>query len=177
MDENRFWQIVESASEPDVCSVDDQCAKIVNSLSGLNEEELVGFENVRLKLLNQLYVWPLLHANFIIQSYVSDDVFEDFRHWIILNGRERYEQTLANPEAMADYVEVEDPIEEIVGEPLMFVVEEAWQGDIEDIEGKVVIPDEPNLGDDWPSKQKLQEMYPKLFEKFWNDERIHKLHP
>jgi len=71
---------------------------------------------------------------------------------------------------------VEDSIEDIVGEPLMFVVEKAWSGDIEEIESAIEYPKEPNLGDDWPSKEELNKKYPKLFAKFWNEERIAEMH-
>jgi|GEM_PF-3576538 len=176
MDENKFWQIIEGAGSPDKTGVDEQCASIVDALTSLSLDELIAFENVRRDLLNRLYVWPVLHANFIVQSYVSDDVFEDFRHWIILNGRSRYYMTLENPNNMANYIDVEDPIEEITGEPLMFVVENAWHGDIEEIEAEVKYPEEPFLGDDWPSKKELKAMYPDLFSKFWNEEMIAKFH-
>lgn len=161
----------------DTYSPDEQCEAIVEVLSELTKEELIEFENIRHQLLNKAYTWPVLKACFIVLSYVSDDVFEGFRHWIILNGKDRFYRTLENPNCVADYIAVEDPIEEISGEPLLLASEEAWDGDIEDIEESVVIPKDPEINDDdWPSKEGLRSELPELFDKFWNEEAIRRIH-
>ncbi len=176
MDEINFWSIIESSGAPDKCTPDEQCESIVADLALLPKEDLIEFENIRHRLLNQAYSWPMLKACFIVVSYVSDDVFEDFRHWVILNGKERFFKTLANPNCMVDYIQVEDPIEEITGEPLMMVYEEAWDGDIEEIEEKVTIPAPPQISNDWPSKEELRQEFPELFDKFWNEDAVRQIH-
>ena len=176
MNEDKFWSIIEKAGSPDQCSPEDQCSLIVKSLSELSKQELIDFENIRLQLLNKAYTWPLLKSCFIVLSYVSDDVFEDFRNWIILNGQERFYNTLKAPDFMVQYIAVEDPVEEISGEPLMMVCEEAWEGDIEELEEEYIYPSIPDIVDDWPPKEDLQKEFPNLFDKFWNEEMIKKIH-
>lgn len=114
----------------------------------------------------------MLKACFIVINYVSDDVFEDFRNWIILNGKENFYKTLDNPDFITDYISVDDPVEEVTGEPLLFVCEESWDGDIEELEKYYVYPTENKIDDDWPSKQDLEKEFPNLFVKFWDDENI-----
>ena len=109
-------------------------------------------------------------------SYVSDDVFEDFRHWVILNGKENFYRTIKNPNEIVHYINVDEPIEEVTGEPLMMVVEEAWDGDIEEIEEKMVYPQDPEILDDWPPKEALRAEFPDLFDKFWNEKAISEIH-
>jgi hypothetical protein len=176
MNEEAFWRIIENAGAPDRCSPDDQCERITKSLASMSTSDLVEFENLRHQLLVKAYTWPMLKACFIVLSYVSDDVFEDFRHWIILNGQSRFYRTIEDPDVMAEYIQVQDPIEEITGEPLMFVCENAWDGDIEDIEKDVVYPNTPAISDDWPPKEQLRAEFPTLFEQFWNEDRIREIH-
>jgi len=176
MDEATFWKIIEDAGAPDRCSPDEQCERITETLSSMSEEELVGFENFRNRLIEKSYTWAMIKACFITLSYVSDDVFEDFQNWIILNGRKRFEETVKSPEAIADYADVEDPVEEISGEPLLFVVENACDGDIEDLEEEFEYPNLPDIADDWPPKEELQAEFPKLFGRFWNEDRIREIH-
>ncbi|KAA5541464.1 DUF4240 domain-containing protein [Roseiconus nitratireducens] len=176
MDESTFWAIIESAGSPDRCSPDEQCERITEALASLSQSELVGFENRRNELLHRAYTWPMIKACFVVLSYVSDDVFEDFRHWLILNGRERFEAAVKDPDSMADFIDVEDPAEEISGEPLLFVVDNAWHGDIEEIEEQVEFPEPPDISDDWPPKETLQAEFPKLFEGFWDEDRISEIH-
>ena len=176
MDEATFWRIVEDAGAPDQCSPDEQCEAISEALADLSREDLVAFENVRHQFVGRLYTWPMLKACFIVLSYVSDDVFEDFRHWIILNGKERYLSALENPNNLVNFIKVDDPLEEITGESLMFVVENSWEGDIEEIEERVVIPKAPDIDDDWPPKSELRREFPELFDNYWKEEAIRQIH-
>lgn len=176
MDEATFWKIIEAAGAPDRCPPDEQCERITIALAQLPQEDLIAFENLRNRLLEKSYTWPMLKACFVTLSYVSDDVFEDFQNWIILHGRQRFEETIKNPDVIADYADVEDPVEEISGEPLMFVVEAAFDGEIEDLEDKFDYPDLPDVADEWPPQEELQTEFPKLFERFWNEDRIREIH-
>ena len=176
MKEELFWQLIENAGAPDRCSPEDQCKRITKALASMPEADLVGFENLRHSMLLKAYTWPMLKACFVLLSYVSDDVFEDFRHWVMLNGKSRFYRTIENPDVIAEYTQVQDPIEEVTGEPLMFVCENAWNGEIEDLESQVTYPDTPNLSDDWPHREQLRAEFPALFEKFWNEDRIRELH-
>ena len=51
--------------------------------------------------------WPMLKACFVLLSYVSDEVFEDFRHWVMLNGKSRFYRTIENPDVIAEYTQVQ----------------------------------------------------------------------
>ncbi len=169
MKESDFWRIIEKAGAPDTCSPKAQCEIVINILSRLSKSDLIDFENIRYKLLSKIYTQPMLQACFIVLDYISDDKFEDFRHWIILNGEARYKSTLENPDNMAMFIKAKDSIEEISGEPLMFVVEEAWDGAIEAIEDEVDFPKTFDIPSDWPPKDKLQKKFPNLYKAFWKE--------
>jgi hypothetical protein len=66
-------------------------------------------------------------------------------------------------------------VEEVTGEPLLFVCEEAWDGDVEELEEGYVYPKDPVIDDDWPSPDKLEEEFPDLYGRFWDEENIRTL--
>lgn len=169
MKENEFWEIIESSGSPDTIDPDEQCDSIAAVLSSKSKSEIVEFHNIHRKILNRAYTWGLIEACFIIIHYVSDDVFEDFRNWIILNGRERFERSLENPDYLASFIKVDDPVEEITGEALLFVCDEAYEGEIEELEEYFEYPDEPDIEDKWPAVSILKEKYPNLFLKYWDN--------
>jgi hypothetical protein len=175
VNEEEFWKLVEASGSPDKNYPDEQCEKITQKLVGKSKEELVSFANIHRELLCKAYTWPMLEASFIIVSYISDDVFEDFRNWVILNGKQRFYKTIEQPDSIASYIDVDDPVEEVTGESLLFVCDKAWDGDIEALEEGYVYPEEPVIDNEWPSELKLQQEFPKLYDQFWDEENIRTL--
>jgi hypothetical protein len=120
----------------------------------------------------------LLAANFIIQSYVSDDVFEDFRAWLVSHGRERFEAAVSDPESICDWLERSE-VDDIRGETMLLVAQRAYEahGDEEEFAARIVHPRTPKLKQDWPENADgYRKRWPRLVEKFWNLERIRELH-
>jgi hypothetical protein len=117
----------------------------------------------------------MLKASFIILSYISDDVFEDFRNWVILNGKQRFYKTLEQPDSISNYIAVDDPVEEVTGEILMYVCDEAFDGDVGELEEGYVYPEDPAIDDEWPSEKQLQQEFPKLYDQLWDEENIRTL--
>jgi len=175
MNETEFWQIVESSGAPDTHTPDMQCEKIIEKLSGKPKEELISFSNIHRELLNKAYTWSMLQACFIILSYNSDDAFEDFRNWVILNGKLRFYKTLEQPDSIASYITSDDPVEEVTGESLLYVCDEAFYADVEELEVGYVYPEDPVINDEWPCAKQLQQAFPKLYDQFWNEENIRTL--
>lgn len=175
MTEEDFWHIIEKAGCPDLCSVEDQCGRITDVLKSKPKAELVAFENIRHSLLLKAYTWPLLKASFIVLSHASDDIFEDFRHWLILNGKERFYRGIDDPDSTVEFMNVEDAFEEINGEPLLFACENAWKGKVEEIENEIDYQEVQDIAEKWPTKDELAVEFPNLFKRFWNEERISEL--
>ena len=164
--EDVFWSIVEKAGSPTTLDPETQCEAISESLRSCSKEEIIAFANTHQHLLAKLDNWKMLKASFVVLGYASDDVFEDFRNWIILHGKEKYFETLSNPEFLAEYAEVYDPVEEISGEPLLYVCEAAWGGDIGELEEEFDFPSPSKYEMEWPAKKQLALEYPKLAARF-----------
>ena len=104
----------------------------------------------------------MLIACYILIKYISDDTFEDFRNWVILNGKDKFYKTIKKPDFIASYISVEDPVEKVTGEALLFVCEEAWDGDIEELEENYNFPEYANIDDSFPSIEEREKSFPKL---------------
>ena len=174
--EDDFWHIIEKAGAPDNCPPYDHCEIISKILSKKSKEDLIAFANIHKEILCKAYTWKILKANFIIISYTSDDVFQDFRNWIILNGKDRFYKTLENPDYMAEYIDVQDPTEDICGELLHYVCDNAYKGNIEELEKHYIYPKEPTINDEWPEKHDLAIEFPNIYKKFWNQDTINEIH-
>ncbi len=161
-----FWSVVEKSGSPVINEPEEQCEAISTLLRSCTKEQIVSFANSHQHILAKLDNWQMLKASYVVLGYTSDDVFEDFRNWIILHGKEKFLKTLSDPEYLAEYAQVQDPVEEISGEPLLYVCEEAWDGDIEELEKEIDIPSRSEYEMDWPSKNELASEYPKLVEQF-----------
>ena len=85
--EELFWKVVESSGSPISCDPEEQCKNITIALQNFSEENLISFSNIHRDLMRQLYTWDLLKAAYVIIGYVSDDVFQDFRNWVIIHGK------------------------------------------------------------------------------------------
>lgn len=179
MNEDEFWRLIDESAAACPAGSDEQFEWLQQRLRTHSPEDIVAFENILNRIKARADTFPLLMANFIIQSYVSDDLFEDFRLWLIANGRQRFEAALADPETIADFCDVDDPVEEITGEGLLYVAEEAYQqaGGEAEFAGLVEYADGPDFEMPWPeTREGYQEAMPKLYAKFWNQERINELH-
>ena len=170
MSVEQFWRLVEESGSPCVCDPEEQCEKITEKLSELPLQELRNFYISHRQVLHAGYSEGLFHACFIMLNYISDDTFEDYINWLILDGRSRFEEALRNPDSIADFCDVDDPVEECIGEPLLYVCEEAYDGDIEDIESADRAQFPPNVHVTWPAVGVLQQKYPRLFERYWDED-------
>lgn len=174
MNESQFWKYIDQASDGE--NIVDDLKKL---LCDLGSEEIISFKNILLQKLVDAYVFPLLAANFVISSYVSDDGFKAFRAWLVSKGQSNFQQAIGNPEIIADWLEQEE-VDEIESEEFLFLADEAYAelgGDENEFYQKVDFPSDPDISMTWPeNKAEYQHQYPKLVEKFWNQQRIEEMH-
>jgi hypothetical protein len=113
------------------------------------------------------YRWDLWAVAYIVNCGCSDDDFDDFRGWLLAQGKDRYQAALEAPERIGDWVEPGDPVE---CENFVYVARRAY----EEKTGRelpmqaisVDWPSEPS-GEPWDkSVEALQRLYPKLCERF-----------
>ena len=178
MTEQKFWSIINKSLEQNAPGSDSQYRAVAQSLSSLSPDELIGFENQLNEQKAKAFTFPVLMANFILQSYINDDIFEDFRLWLISFGELRFNQILQNPDILADVCDITDPVDDITGEGLVFAALEAYEAQTgkDDFLKQTIQPVEPEIEYDWPeSTEGLEQAMPGLFKRFWDKNRSYEL--
>jgi hypothetical protein len=104
MDTRRFWKLIEDARAQVADSADGEAvaARAAVLLAALPREEIVAAKHVLSSLMADSYRASLWAAAYVINGGCSEDGFDYFRGWLILQGREVFEQAVADPDALAD---------------------------------------------------------------------------
>lgn len=104
MDTRQFWQRVaaarEAAADPD--DPDEVAGHVAELLATESAETIVAADQALWTLMARSYTNPLWAAAYVINGGCSDDGFDYFRGWLILQGREVFERAVADPDALAD---------------------------------------------------------------------------
>ncbi len=178
MTEQDFWDIINNSLLLNAPGSEGQYLSIAQSLATLLPEQLIEFENHLAHQKNRAFSFPVLMANFVLQSYINDDIFEDFRLWLISFGQDKFEAILGHADQLAEFSNVEDPIEDITGEGLVFAAQEAYEaatGKDDFLKRVKPLPD-PDINYPWPDNlEQLEAMLPNLFNKYWDKNRTYEL--
>ena len=106
----RFWQLVEEAREVSCGRVGvggDAVAHTAAALLARREVgEIVAAQQALWTLMAISYRSPLWAAAYLINGGCSDDGFDYFRGWLILQGQETFERVVADPDALAELAAV-----------------------------------------------------------------------
>ncbi|OCA88096.1 molybdenum metabolism regulator [Bacillus sp. FJAT-27225] len=176
MERHEFWALIEKSK-----GKENQAEWLTEELAKRNAQEIIDFEFWFQGLLNESYQSNLWAAAYIVMGGCSDDSFDYFRGWLIGQGEEAYNQVMANPEYLADYIEEDNLGEEGVPEyeELLSVGLDAyslkktgdteWDDDTYDelqqaLDKKGLKP-QTDIDLDW-DEDDLEDMYPRLWERF-----------
>lgn len=82
---------------------------LVNQLKEMPVAKIVDFERHYRNACRFAYDERLWAAAFAISHhFASDDLFADFRAWLVAQGKKVYDQALANPDSLADLEQIKD---------------------------------------------------------------------
>ncbi|WP_423800886.1 DUF4240 domain-containing protein [Neobacillus sp. SAB-20_R2A] len=179
MDKIQFWNLIEQSKT----FKEDQVQWLTEALCNKEDSEIPDYEFIFRSYMNESYQSRLWGAAYLIMGGCSDDAFDYFRGWLISQGRFVFEQTLENPEFLANYISDENLGEEGVPENEEFLNigfdaytlkkdgdPEDWDGDLYD--EMLDLLDERGLDQnrdiefDWEDEDDLMEMFPQLWERF-----------
>ena len=93
MDEDRFWLIVNKISNNTICNIN------------LTKDEVLKFHTALEEKLVESYRFSLMEICFVICSYISDDIFEEFQAYLILKGKEKFHTIIKDPEAIVNWLD------------------------------------------------------------------------
>jgi hypothetical protein len=169
MPEDRFWEIVAQTVrfKGDVAK---QARVLKQILGALPDSEIAGFDAQFVAQKRRAFRWDLWGADYVIHGGASDDAFDYFRSWLIAQGKAAFEQVLADPDSLADFIAPgrAEPLEsEVFGQ----VAAQLWKHQTglrigqmpSDKSGEEDVPDgEPfEEADDYLAKR-----YPRLWARF-----------
>ncbi len=111
MQREHFWNIVQAARD-NAAHPEERVETLRLQLYALSQEELEGFQQNYDAVLHDANSWDLWGAAYLMNGGCSDDGFRYFCHWLISEGRERFERSLQTPDTLAevprrDYFELE----------------------------------------------------------------------
>lgn len=111
MEAETFWLVVdEIRGRAEAVGAQDGAALwecVVDVLAGrLDAQEILAFNAVATDLAHQADTSAMVAAMFLIEGYVSDDTFMDFRDGVILLGRRTFEAALNDPDSLVDHPRV-----------------------------------------------------------------------
>jgi hypothetical protein len=161
MDVDGFWSVVE-ASRCDG-DLERQAVQLGLCLGQLSPAMVRKFGRLWAGFDKRLYSWRVWEAADIMMGDASDDVFADFRSWLVCRGRDAVEAVLADPDAGLAGLGRVDPEDVAVGEALAGVVWEAY----EDAAGKALdeafpLPDAPSGSRSGLGRQERRAAHPML---------------
>jgi hypothetical protein len=101
MDTDSFWKLVDASAAYAKGDNDRFLRSLVELLRTLTPPELIKFQCRFDELRRRSYHWDLWGAAYIMQGGCSDDMFDYWRAWLIAQGREVFDEALANAESLA----------------------------------------------------------------------------
>lgn len=105
MDETKFWNLLARSRQH---GPSDQYDTLVGLLEELPSMELVRFEQIYDCFVAAAERGDVYGASAVLTgSTLSDDSFLYFRNWLVAQGREVYEQALAEPDTLSALPEVD----------------------------------------------------------------------
>jgi hypothetical protein len=174
MDREQFWALIEAAKAATDGDCRAQTAHLVAALGERSVSEVLDYDRIHDDLMAESYRWDLWGAAYLINGGCSDDGFDDFRGWLLGQGRAIWQATLAHPDSLADHPQVRgrrplerwiDPLncEDILG--VAYRAYEALTGQELTVEITGRRPWPPLLGQDWDfdNAAEMQTRYPRLW--------------
>ena len=110
MNLDAFWQLIDAAKNSAGADMEARVHALRSVMGGLSADELQAFQNHFDRQVSESYRWDLWAAAYIINGGCSDDGFIDFRYWLISEGREIFQNSLRDPDSLADLPHI-DPAE------------------------------------------------------------------
>ena len=97
IDEDLFWELISEGltDQP----IGQRIDTLPERLAAFKATAIRDFEKILRTLEARAYRWDVWALAYLLQGGCSDDAFEDFRGWLILQGREVFEGAIADPDS------------------------------------------------------------------------------
>ncbi|NGN65041.1 DUF4240 domain-containing protein [Streptomyces sp. A7024] len=174
MEESEFWELIDSSRVASDGDPDDHADLLVDRLTALDPDSVLDFARHFESRMNRSYRWDVWGAAWVLLDGASDDAFDNFRCWLIGQGRAVFEGALhGDPDDLADLLEDFDPEADGDAEGLGFAADEAYEQltglERPELELPPPPPEPVGAALDFEDDEALAERFPKLWEQFRED--------
>jgi hypothetical protein len=163
-----FWQLV--TAEDKTAEPESVANRLKNSLSELDDDQLIAFDKQFSMCMRQSYTWDLFGAAFVMAGCNDDYGFSEFRCWLISRGESVFKESIASPDSLADCT----PLYHLNEQPYPYLDEyDLIAGLLYEERNDDELPFVPSgleqpKGKRFKDKPKFLKLaYPRLFDKYW----------
>ena len=108
MNEEVFWNLIQKSRIASNNNYQLQISSLKNILLELEPDKIEKFNNTFTKLSALTYDYKLWGAAYVINGGCSEDCFDYFRQYLIGQGKEKFYQTLKDPESCVGWIKSEE---------------------------------------------------------------------
>lgn len=108
-DDPDFWRLIEESCRVATDGDTEQARALRDVLADLDAEQVADFHRTFVRVNHSLYterVAAEAEEACPPDSGLGDDLFTDFRSWVMAHGQAAYEQVLESPETLADFPDI-----------------------------------------------------------------------
>jgi hypothetical protein len=103
MTRDGFWSLIARSGPRRREDRQEQAKELQALLEALSAKEIIAFHNHLMKVMREAYRADLWDVIYIVNGGCSDDGFDYFRCWLVLQGKETFYRVLAKPRLIANY--------------------------------------------------------------------------
>ncbi|MFN0203920.1 MAG: DUF4240 domain-containing protein [Bacteroidia bacterium] len=133
MNETTFWDWIDKSYQREKGDTELQADWLIDNLQKATKEDLIGFHQQFLRQLDKVYRTDFQSiCAYILKDDLSDEDEERFDYfcaWLISLGRKNFDAILQNPDAMADFLEKDQELDECVceSETMLYIADIAYE--------------------------------------------------
>lgn len=166
MNTNEFWALIGDAAR-DGGTPDTVAERAATALAGLDAAEIVGFERHLRRVLDASYKVDLFGAAYLINGGCSDEGFDAFRGWLMVQGRDAFARAVGEPDSLAELPAVRRAAltgEELGAERMLAVAADAHRRATGDGLPDETMTKRPNTDDFWDfdDEDEVRRRFPRL---------------
>lgn len=165
MNEDDFWKLIDKSRAASNNNYQTQITSLKTILLTLEPTDIEKFDNTFTSLLVTSYDYKLWGASYVINGGCSDDCFDYFRQYLIGHGKEKFYQTIKDPESCVSWIKSE---EQDNWEGLQYSAMEAYKQKTGKEIPKSYHPKFELKGKPF-DEETVMKQYPKLAKKFMGD--------
>jgi hypothetical protein len=169
-DEPAFWSAVEAARKRAGGDPDAMAEVLEARFAEADDATLRAFQRALVDTSRRLYTWRHWAAAEMICGYASDDVFTDWRSWVITLGRETFTRVAEDPDNLADVADLSEACEggaEIFGAAVSGIY--SGRHGYEDEDFPILEPSDSPIGEQVTDHQAIRRSMPALATRLRDD--------